>query len=89
MPQNADPTSIPLNSTATSNDRSRTSFPDNPPRRRDTLACIFDLRFADLKELGRGIGRNREHALHRLNETIDGTRLQNIGRLIDVKDIQH
>ncbi len=50
------------------------------PESRETLASIIDLHFADLKELGRGIGRSKEHTLFRLRETIGATRLNQITR---------
>jgi len=50
------------------------------PESRETLASLIDLHFADLKELGRGIGRSKEHTLFRLRETIGAARLNQITR---------
>lgn len=50
------------------------------PESRETLASIIDLHLADLKELGRGIGRSKEHTLFRLRQTIGATHLQRLTR---------
>jgi hypothetical protein len=51
-----------------------------PITSRETLGDLIDLHLEDLKELGRGIGRSKEHTLFRLKDTIGGTRLSNIDR---------
>ena len=40
-----------------------------PITRRETLGDLIDLHLEDLKELGRGIGRSKEHTLFRLTDT--------------------
>lgn len=51
---------------------------ESSPDSRETLANLIDLHFADLKELKRGIGRSKEHTLHRLRDTTGATRLSQI-----------
>lgn len=51
-----------------------------PITSRETVGDLIDLHLEDLKELGRGIGRSKEHTLFRLKDTIGGTRLGNIDR---------
>ena len=51
-----------------------------PITSRETLGDLIDLHLEDLKELGRNIGRSKEHTLFRLKDTIGGTRLGNIDR---------
>jgi integrase len=51
-----------------------------PIASRETLGDLIDLHLEDLKELGRGIGRSKEHTLFRLKDTIGSTRLSDIDR---------
>ncbi len=48
-----------------------------PATSRETLGDHIDLHLEDLKVLGRGVGRGKEHTLFRLKDTIGGTRVSN------------
>ncbi|MEQ1615277.1 MAG: site-specific integrase [Hyphomicrobiaceae bacterium] len=48
--------------------------------RRETLADLIDLHFADLAELGRGFGRSKEATLLRIKATLGKTRIADLSR---------